>query len=159
MLTSVYLFIPHWRSSGVIIGSLHVVGQRVQPADRSVQLRPLPATDRVPAREMTRSAQAMQGSEAAVDGAYHKQASQCAMSTKVAIKRRRTAVPYSEYRSIFRATRTSRSSLAVFSRPISVVVCNQQNAHLSTLGHRWQTNSVLAANGTQAWNKIFAYSK
>lgn len=59
-----------------------------------------------------------------VNGAYHKHASQCAISTNVAIRRSRTAVPYSEYLSILRATRTSRSRRAVFRRPMSVVVCN-----------------------------------
>ncbi len=50
------------------------------------------------------------------------QASQCAMSANVAMRRMRTAAPYSEYRSIFRATLTRRSRRAVFSRPIRVVV-------------------------------------
>lgn len=50
------------------------------------------------------------------------QASQCAMSTNVDIRSTRTAAPYSEYLSIFLATRTRRSSRAVFNRPISVVV-------------------------------------
>lgn len=58
--------------------------------------------------------------------AYHKQASQCAISTKVAMRRRRTAVPYSEYLSIFRATRTSRNKRAVFNKPMSVVVCKHR---------------------------------
>ena len=51
--------------------------------------------------------------------AYQMQASQCAMSAKVHMSRKSTAAPYSEYRSSFRATRTSRSSRAVFSSPIS----------------------------------------
>lgn len=55
--------------------------------------------------------------------AYHMHASQWAISANVAISSSSTAAPYSEYRSIFRATRTSLSSRAVFSSPISVVVC------------------------------------
>jgi len=54
--------------------------------------------------------------------AYHMHASQCAISANVAISSSKTAAPYSEYLSIFLATRTSRNNLAVFSRPISVVV-------------------------------------
>lgn len=50
-------------------------------------------------------------------------ASQCAIKANVAIKRIKTAAPYSEYRSILRATRTKRKSRAVFNNPISVVVC------------------------------------
>ncbi|TNN46765.1 hypothetical protein EYF80_043050 [Liparis tanakae] len=48
--------------------------------------------------------------------AYQMQASQWAMSTKVHMSKNRTAAPYSEYRSSFRATRTNLSSRAVFSR-------------------------------------------
>lgn len=55
------------------------------------------------------------------------QASQCAMSTKVDIRSTSTAAPYSEYLSIFLATRTRRSSRAVFSNPISVVVYKESS--------------------------------
>lgn len=55
-------------------------------------------------------------------------ASQCAMSAKVAIRSRSTAAPYSEYLSIFLATLTKRNKRAVFSKPIRVVVCNNQPA-------------------------------
>lgn len=50
------------------------------------------------------------------------QAIQCAMSANVAIRSKRTAAPYSEYLSIFLATRTNLKSRAVFKRPINVVV-------------------------------------
>jgi hypothetical protein len=56
--------------------------------------------------------------------AYQMHASQWAISANVAISSSRTAAPYSEYRSIFLATRTSRSNLAVFNSPMSVVVWN-----------------------------------
>lgn len=55
---------------------------------------------------------------------YQMQASQWAISAKVAISNNRTAAPYSEYLSILRATLTSLRSRAVFRRPINVVVCN-----------------------------------
>ena len=54
--------------------------------------------------------------------AYQMQASQWATKAKADMRRMRTAAPYSEYLSIFRATRTSRSRRAVFSKPINVVV-------------------------------------
>lgn len=71
--------------------------------------------------------------------AYQMQASQWAIKANVAINSSSTAAPYSEYLtspsplspftlsgltdlSSFRATRTRRSSRAVFSSPISVVV-------------------------------------
>lgn len=80
--------------------------------------------------------------------AYHIQASQCAIRTKVAIRSRRTAVPYSEYRSILRATRTRRSKRAVFNRPMSVVVCEHRK-HTEKPNDRREAISV-AAFGTQA---------
>lgn len=49
------------------------------------------------------------------------------MSTKVDIRSTSTAAPYSEYLSIFLATRTRRSSRAVFSNPISVVVYKESS--------------------------------
>lgn len=52
------------------------------------------------------------------------QASQCAINANVAIRRTKTAAPYSEYRSIFRATRTNRNNRAVFNSPINVAVWN-----------------------------------
>lgn len=57
---------------------------------------------------------------------YHMQANQCAIRANVAIKSTSTAAPYSEYRSIFRATRTRRSNRAVFNSPIKVVVCKRE---------------------------------
>lgn len=64
---------------------------------------------------------------------YHMQANQCAMRAKVAMSSNSTAAPYSEYLSIFLATLTSRNSLAVFSRPMSVVVWNTKTTqHCST---------------------------
>lgn len=53
---------------------------------------------------------------------YHIQANQCAINANVAIKSINTAAPYSEYRSIFLATRTNRNRRAVFNSPINVVV-------------------------------------
>lgn len=53
------------------------------------------------------------------------------MSAKVAMSRSRTAAPYSEYLSIFRATLTKRRSLAVFSRPMRVVVWSSGTARQS----------------------------
>lgn len=50
------------------------------------------------------------------------QANQWAIRAKVAMRRSRTAAPYSEYLSIFLATLTSLRSRAVFRRPIRVVV-------------------------------------
>lgn len=58
--------------------------------------------------------------------AYQMQASQCAISANMHIRSIRTAAPYSEYLSSFRATLTKRSSLAVFRRPINVVVCENK---------------------------------
>lgn len=57
------------------------------------------------------------------------QASQWAMRAKVAMRRRRTAAPYSEYLSIFLATLTRRRSRAVFRRPMRVVVCRLGRNH------------------------------
>lgn len=54
------------------------------------------------------------------------QASQCAISANMHMRSIRTAAPYSEYLSNFRATLTKRSSLAVFRRPINVVVCKNK---------------------------------
>lgn len=51
------------------------------------------------------------------------QANQWAINANVAINRINTAAPYSEYRSILRATRTNRKRRAVFNNPINVVVC------------------------------------
>ena len=56
--------------------------------------------------------------------AYQIHASQWAIKANVAMSRTKTAAPYSEYRSIFLATRTNLSNLAVFNRPINVVVCS-----------------------------------
>lgn len=56
--------------------------------------------------------------------AYQMQANQCAINANAATNNNNTAAPYSEYLSIFRATRTSRSNLAVFSNPMRVVVWN-----------------------------------
>ena len=53
---------------------------------------------------------------------YQMQANQWAISANVAMSRIRTAAPYSEYLSIFRATLTNLSKRAVFNRPINVVV-------------------------------------
>lgn len=53
------------------------------------------------------------------------------MSAKVAMRSSRTAAPYSEYLSIFRATLTRRRSLAVFSRPMRVVVWSSGTARQS----------------------------
>lgn len=50
------------------------------------------------------------------------QASQWAINANVAINNTSTAAPYSEYRSILRATRTKRNSRAVFNSPISAVL-------------------------------------
>lgn len=50
------------------------------------------------------------------------QANQWAIKANVAIKSNNTAAPYSEYLSIFRATRTNRRRRAVFNKPIRVVV-------------------------------------
>lgn len=58
------------------------------------------------------------------------QANQCAMRAKVAISSSKTAAPYSEYLSIFLATRTRRRSRAVFSKPIKVVVCKRNSQYL-----------------------------
>lgn len=54
--------------------------------------------------------------------AYHMHASQWAMSTKVHMSKKRTAAPYSEYRSSFLATRTNRNSRAVFRRLVKVAI-------------------------------------
>ena len=53
---------------------------------------------------------------------YQIQANQWAIRANVAISRISTAAPYSEYLSIFLATRTNLSNLAVLSNPMSVVV-------------------------------------
>lgn len=60
---------------------------------------------------------------------HQMQASQWAMRAKVAMRRRRTAAPYSEYLSIFLATLTRRRSRAVFRRPMRVVVCRLGRNH------------------------------
>ena len=54
--------------------------------------------------------------------AYQPQANQWAARAKPTLRSTRRAVPYSEYRSSFRATRTRRRRRAVFRRPIRVVV-------------------------------------
>lgn len=53
---------------------------------------------------------------------YHIHAIQWAIKANVAINKRSTAAPYSLYLSIFRATLTKRRSLAVFNKPMRVVV-------------------------------------
>ncbi len=55
--------------------------------------------------------------------AYQMHASQWATRANPNINSNNNAIPYSEYRSTFLATRTRRSNLAVFSKPISLVVC------------------------------------
>ena len=54
--------------------------------------------------------------------AYQTQANQCATNAKPNIKSISNAIPYSEYRSSLRATRTSLNKRAVFNKPINVVV-------------------------------------
>jgi len=54
--------------------------------------------------------------------AYQIQANQWAMRAKVAMSNNNMAAPYSEYLSNFLATRTRRNNLAVFNKPIRVVV-------------------------------------
>ena len=89
--------------------------------------------------------------------AYQMQASQWATRAKALMRRIRTAAPYSEYLttimmmmmmmimmmtnlSILRATLTSRSKRAVFSSPMSVVVCK---GGVST-GHKQGRGGVMA---------------
>ena len=57
-----------------------------------------------------------------IGNSYQIQANQWAIRANVAISRMSTAAPYSEYLSIFLATRTNLSNLAVLSNPMSVVV-------------------------------------
>ena len=53
--------------------------------------------------------------------AYQMQANQCASRANEHIRRHSTAIPYSEYWSNLRATRTRRNKRAVFNSPINVV--------------------------------------
>lgn len=77
----------------------------------------------------------------------------------------RTAAPYSEQRSSLRATRTSRSRRAVFSRPIRVVVQSGKHTHT----HTWEYNTkhmisemmsdVITINGIHYNQLYFKYDQ
>ena len=78
---------------------------------------------------------------------YQIQANQWAMRANVAMSRRRTAAPYSEYLSILRATRTNRRRRAVFNKPIKVVVCADEkwitDLFFVKVSQIYRTNDIL----------------
>lgn len=88
-------------------------------------------------------------------------ASQWAMRAKVAMRRRRTAAPYSEYLSIFLATLTRRRSRAVFRRPMRVVVCCLGRKHCKAQLETKQKHYSIASTGTKLrWNiNLFFYHR
>lgn len=50
-LTNIYHNLPHGWTSGVVIRSLDIISERIQPSDRGVKLRPFPTADSIPERK------------------------------------------------------------------------------------------------------------